>query len=30
MCTDTFDGTSSATPLVSGALALVLEAKWVK
>ena len=29
MCTDTFDGTSSATPLVSGVLALVLEAKWV-
>ena len=26
MCTDTFSGTSSATPLVSGALALVLEA----
>ncbi|KAL5493437.1 hypothetical protein EMCRGX_G014619 [Ephydatia muelleri] len=26
LCTDTFDGTSSATPLVSGVLALVLEA----
>ena len=27
MCTDTFSGTSSAAPLISGAVALVLEAK---
>ena len=27
VCTNTFDGTSSAAPLVSGVIALVLEAK---
>jgi len=28
-CTDDFDGTSAATPLVSGVMALALQAKYV-
>ena len=28
-CTDGFDGTSAATPLVSGVMALALQAKYI-